>query len=348
MVAAPTRQVRMTSTQSAAEQPRSARITDVARVAGVSPQTVSNVVNKRGGFTEDTRRLVLAAIERTGYRPNRAARQLRTQRTQQLGFVLEDQNLDVRNPFTLALLAAIVGAAERAGYRVVVLIGDPRADDVVDRWAGEVDGLMLGNVTPGDLRTHALAARGVPFMVMGRTAPDEPQAWVDIRNDVAIAQVVDLLVDRGHTRFGYIGYDGDQHWTVERREGARARLREHGIMVGDEAVLSGPYRLVRPALDALLSGPRRPTALVTGSDSLAVMAMNQARALGLEVGRDVAITGFDGLGTADVYPALTTVRVPVEAVAQTMVDRLLREVGSGPTGEPGVFLTTELVLGGSA
>lgn len=330
-----------------ADQPRSVRITDVAQVAGVSPQTVSNVVNGRGGFTESTKQAVLAAIERTGYRPNRAARQLRTQRTGQLGFVLEDGNLDVRNPFTLSLLAAIVRAAEATAHRVVVLIGDP--DVAAGRWAGEADGLLLSNVSPGDPRVRALAARGIPFSVMGRTGPDEPQTWVDIRNDVAIGQLVDLLVARGHTRFGYVGYDDGQHWTIERLAGARTRLLDHGIVLADGAVLSGTYDEMKASLDALLTSPERPTALMAGSDSLAIMAMNHAHALGLRVGRDLAVTGFDGVGLAsDVYPPLTTVRVPIEEVSQAMVDRLLREITNGPTGQPGLYLTTELVLGGSA
>jgi DNA-binding LacI/PurR family transcriptional regulator len=88
---------------------------------------------------------------------------------------------------------------------------------------------------------------------------------------------------------------------------------------------------------------------VTGSDVLAAVAVNAAQSLGLAVGRDVAVTGFDGGFVQQLTePVLTSVRIPVEVIAAELIDRCLRELDEGPTGEPGLVVPTELALGGSA
>lgn len=328
------------------------RIGDVAKVAGVSPQTVSNVVNNRGGFTEATRRRVLAAVAQTGYRPNRAARQLRTNRTRQIGFGIEGSNLDARNPFTIWLLRETVDAARPSGHRVSVFTcepGDVEAFEQIAR-AGEVDAFVFANVTPGDFRTSVLSALGIPFVVMGRTAPHEPQTWIDIDDRAAMASLVDYLVAKGHTRFAYAGDAGGQHWNVERLDGARARLADHDLVLADDRIVQGTYERIADAIDPILREPpgQRPTAFITSSDTMAVLVTRSAQAIGLAVGRDLAVTGFDGglLGWV-VDPPLTTVRIPVKRIAQAIIARMLREL-EGPTGEPGELVPTELVVGGSA
>lgn len=328
------------------------RIGDVAKVAGVSPQTVSNVVNNRGGFTQATRRRVLAAVAQTGYRPNRAARQLRTNRTRQIGFSLEGSNLDARNLFTISLLKETVDAARPSGHRVSVFTcepGDVEAFEHIAR-AGEVDAFVFANTTPGDFRTSVLSALGIPFVAMGRTTPHEPQTWIDIDNRAAMASLVDYLAAKGHTRFAYVGYPGLQHWNVERLDGVRTRLGNHDLVLADDRILLGSYERVAEAIDPILTEPvgRRPTAFITSSDTMAVLVTRRAQALHLTVGRDVAVTGFDG-GLLDwiVDPSLTTVRIPVKKVAQAIIARMLREL-EGPTSDPGELIPTELVVGGSA
>jgi len=329
---------------------RRVRIGDVADVAGVSAQTVSNVMNGRPGHSEQTRRRVLAAIESTGYRPNRAAQNLRMRRARQIGFHLTRAQMDVRNPFTLTLLRYLVNAATPAGYRVVVLTQAEATPTSFseEATARDVDGFVLSDCDVEDYRVARLHELGTPFVVMGRTPPDLPQTWVDVDNKAAMADVVDHLIERGHRTFGYLGYTGPQFWAVERREGTRERLEARGFDIPDRGIVSTTPDDLSRDVRAFLQRPGRPSAVITGSDSIAVVVVNAAHALGLEVGRDLAVTGFDGCALDSIVsPALTTVRVPVAEVAEAIVARFVRLVENGEADDAGLVLPTTLEVGGT-
>jgi len=327
-----------------------ARLVDVARMAEVSPMTVSNVINDRVGFTEETRRRVLAAIEETGYQPNRAAQHLRTRRARQVAFHLTGEQLDVRNPFALSLLKPLARAADALRYRVTVTVQPVVSPEEFrsDVLARDVDGYVLTDCPPGDYRVEILTEHRVPFVVMGRTLPSQPQSWVDIDNRRAIEEMVDYLVERGHTTFGYAGYAEDHYWVTDRRDAVRERLAYHGLRLPKSRTLQGTYDQLPQVLGRLMRSKHRPSALLTGSDSIAVAAVNVAHANGLTVGHDIAVTGFDGFSLESIVdPPLTTVQIPTAEIAEALIDRFVRET-EGPTQAPGTIVPTHILQGGSA
>jgi hypothetical protein len=153
--------------------PRRARLADVAKLAGVSQQTVLNVVNERSGYTEMTRRRVLAATQELDFRPNISARSLRTRRTMRLGYYLSEDELDFRNPIGITFLRDLVVAAEERGYQIDVFTA--RRDDpdtfreVVARRA--VDGFVLSHSSVVDPHPRLIADLGIPFAAMGGPHP---------------------------------------------------------------------------------------------------------------------------------------------------------------------------------
>jgi DNA-binding LacI/PurR family transcriptional regulator len=327
-------------------------INDVARLARVSRQTVSNVLNNRTGYSEDTRNRVLRAIEELDYQPHRAARSLRSQRTMQLGYHMPREQLAADNAFVLGFIQALVRSAAFRGHHVLVFT---ERDDELEVFrelvaTRGVDGFILSGSRVDDSRARFLAQAGVPFAMFGRTARGLPQTWVDIDSVAGIGSAVDYLVDRGHERFAYLGYEADNYWDRDRVEGYRKGLADHGIRVAERSIVR--CRTLGAAHDCvlrLLARKRRPTAIVTGSDVLAAAAVNTARSLGLRVGQDVAATGFDGGFVQQMTePMLTSVRIPVEVIATELISRCLREIDEGPTGEPGTIVPTEIAVGGSA
>jgi DNA-binding LacI/PurR family transcriptional regulator len=325
-----------------------ARLVDVARVAGVSPQTVSNVMGDRTGFTEETRKRVLAAAAELGYSPNRAAQRLRTRRSRQLGLHLPADQLTVRNTFSISFLRAATEAAEAAEHQLVVFTTPLEERAIKALVRSGVDGFILCNVSQHDGRPRLFTEMGLPFALMGRLDPSVPQSCVDIDNVAAMATVVDHLVARGCRTFGYVGYAGTEYWEHDRLTGTRAGLRHHGLELAEKWTVTG-----LPAVVGGLIGPRllagdTPDAVICGSDSLAVLVHGAAVRAGLEPGRDVALTGFDGLPLpVDLEPPLTSVRLPIEEAAAAVIDLLVRQIEGAAAPDRGLILPTSLKLGGT-
>jgi DNA-binding LacI/PurR family transcriptional regulator len=327
-------------------------INDVARLARVSRQTVSNVLNNRTGYTEETRHRVLRAIAALDYQPHRAARSLRSQRTMQLSYHMPGEQLAADNAFVLGFIQALVRAAADRCHHVLVFTDHDDELEVFRELVAirGVDGFILSGSRIDDARARFLAEAGIPFAMFGRTAPDLPQTWVDIDGVAAASAMIDHLVARGHREFAYLGYDAKNYWDVERLEGFRKGLADHGIRVAERSIVKvRTIESVHGAVRRLLNRKRRPTAIVAGSDVLAAVALNEARSLGLRPGSDLAVTGFDGGFVRQMTePTLTSVRVPVDVIAAELIDRCLRERDDGPTGDPGLLVPTEMVVGGSA
>ena len=330
--------------------PAPPRVGDVARLAGVSAQTVSNVLNGRGRFSEDARERVLAAAAQLGYVPNRSARSLRLQRSRQLGIHMTSQDLDVRNPFSIVLLRALIEAAEQVDHQIVVFAHQRDTPPVPRDFAGRgMDGYVLFNSGPKDQRPAILTELGIPFALMGRTAPNLPQNWVDIDNAAAMAKLVDYLVDKGHRSFAYAGYDDIEYWLIDRLTGTRNRLREHSITLRESDIMIGSFDEVKTAVRHILTHKRRPSVIMHGSDSLAVATHETAAELGLTPGQDIAITGFAALESrVDLHPPLTSVRLPLTEAATHIVNRIITEIEQGPTNAPGILIDTTISIGGSA
>ena len=147
-----------------------------------------------------------------------------------------------------------------------------------------------------------------------------------------------------------MGYAGPNYWDIDRLGGFRKGLADHGIRVAERSILLGhALEELRHAVVRLLGRKRRPTAIVSGSDVLAAVAVNAARSVGLRVGQDVAVTGFDGGFVQHMTdPVLTSVRIPVDRIADELIGCCLREIDEGPTDAAGVLVPTEIAVGGSA
>ena len=336
------------------EGPGSGRssIVDVARLAGVSKQTVSNVLNGKDGYTAETKARVLEVMDRLSYQPRQAARTLRSQKTMQLGYHMRDSQLQTHSGFSLTFLQSLVRSATARGYNLLVF-SDPVEGGELESFgrlitAGSVDGFLLADLSTDDLRPRMLAERGVPFAAMGRVPADLPQHWIDIDNVAAVEELVDYLVGAGHRQFGFVGPADHEYWTTEREEGFRAAIARHKLRVNEDFVFNGTRPDVRDFARKLLGRKRRPTAVVASNDAVGADVINAAHSVGLVVGQEIAVTGIGGGPITQVtHPTLTTMRIPVDDVATRLIDLCLR-VAQGTAPDDPVILPTHLWRGGSA
>jgi DNA-binding LacI/PurR family transcriptional regulator len=287
------------------------------------------------------------AIVALDYHPHRGARSMRSRRTRQIAHPMRRTELVPGNLVMVDFIQALVAAAAAHGQHV--LLGAAADDGLADIDAlvrsGSVDGFLLADIVRHDPRVDLLAREEVPFAAFGRTDPDQPQSWVDIDNEAAIGSVVEHLVARGHSRIGFLGYDSGAPWDIAREAGYGSAMVAAGLQPDTNLSSFGAPLAAR--IEGLLARPTRPTAIVTGSDTLAAAVYGVAGQLGRRIGPDLAVAGFDGSAVARLLtPRLTTVTIPLPEIAERLVARILRESES-PTDAEGELVDAVLTIGES-
>lgn len=325
----------------------------VAKAAGVSPKTVSRVLNNEGNVREDTRDRVLKAIDELGYRPNAAARSLASNRSYLVAHLHNNPNRDYLFRINEGAYAACKSSShylltERVDHRSANLIDQVR--DILLRT--HVDAVLLSP----PLSDHAelvgfLQAQPVALGLLSPVSHDTTIVAADINNVKAGAAVAEDLLEAGHTRFGLIGGPDGHGSAVGRCDGFHGYLIEAGFTEGDIIRIDGDFSF-KSGLDAaatIFDASKRPTAIFAANDDMAAGAMNAALKLGLSVPEDVSIVGFDGSQLADqIWPRLTTVRQPVSRMSKWLVERLIAK-GQGIANEDTIFAQFDFTLqkGGS-
>jgi LacI family transcriptional regulator len=318
-------------------------VADVADAAGVSRQTVSNVLNAPQRVRPETRQRVEDAIAQLGYQPNRVARALRAQASKLIGYRIESVHPQSLANIHDRLLHALADAGREADHHLFLFTSDDHDDEIASsvrlHRSGAVDGFILYGIQHGDGRTTALRQLGVPFVAFGRTGYDDDHIWVDVDNAAGTTAAVEHLVERGHRRIAFIGFPEGTPVTDRRAEGWRTGLDKHGLLSGCLSLdVRGDDNVANGARfgGLLLDGPGPPTAIVTVTDTLAVGAMQALRTRGLVPGQDVAIVGFDDTPTAAALD-LSSIRQPIEAVGRALIRALLGQL-SLPTPQRGTAL----------
>ena len=343
----------------------SVTIHQVAAEAGVSPSTVSNVLNGRSDrMLPQTRERVEQAIARLGYRPNGPARQLRTGRSQVVGLVVPS----VANPFWGTFARHLEAAALQAGYRVLLCNSerDPERerDYLEELWADGIRGVVLCSSLPSLQHVLPLVERGLAMVAFDRTAQaGDPPSLVNISVDNAVGAELATrhLLQLGHRRLAFVSGSLRSVNRRARLSGFEAALEEFGLTADDALVWSGgpedqygdldfPH-LGRTAARELLTSGRPPTAIVAVNDMCALGISAGARDAGLQVGVDVSVVGFDDIVLADLAtPPLTTIRQPLPAMADAAFAHLQAGVepaaANGSTGSS-LLMRPELIVRGS-
>jgi DNA-binding LacI/PurR family transcriptional regulator len=325
-------------------------INDVAALAGVSRQTVSNVVRSRGRVGEKTRLRVLAAIDSLNYKPHVGASSMRSQRTGRLAHPMPAGELTPGDLGMVEFLHALVDSCGRRDQQLL-LTPDPNdrhtvIEDLIR--SGSVDGFLLAHVAPHDPRVQMLSARQIPFACFGRTDPHLPQSWIDLDNRGATGLATEHLLEAGHTRVTFVGYDTGSYWDRDREHGYRAAMDAAGLVADVVLTRQGTGRVHDMISAMLLPSRPPPTAIVAGDDLIAATVYSVAATLGVGIGDDLAVVGYGGgILSQLLSPPLTTLCVPVDDVAARLVDRLLRELDHS-SDEPGELVTLSLRPGDSA
>jgi LacI family transcriptional regulator len=313
-------------------------LADVARLAGTSEATASRALKDDPRIGESTRAAVRSAAVKLGYVPNAAARSLRARRTHILGLILDD----LADPVHGKVAAGFEEAAASRGYAVFMMTGlhDPEREQRALTVLAEhrADGVALASCVsdPADVFRRLPKDRVVfvqpdyPALADGA----EPPARGVLRTDdpAGFTAMVDHVVERGYRRIAYVG-PGSGSSDALRRAAASEALEGHGL---------GPLRFIDSGpngwRDASLAAERlaadAPDAVICYDDKLALSLLDALRGTRLDVPRDLALVGFDGIPAArQGRPRLTTVDVPSVDIGRRAVEMLLGSTRDG--GPPG-------------
>jgi LacI family transcriptional regulator len=315
-------------------------VADVARLAGVSPMTVSRVVNRETKVTEETRKKVEKAIADLGYVPNAAARSLAGRQHCRLALLHSNPSAAYLSEF---LMGSIAGARDADAEIIVEHCRDDDSPaELVERLVRHrIDAVLLPPplCEDGQLLSQ-LEAAGLTFAQIAAGTPSDRAVAIRMDDREAARVMTTHLLGQGHRRVGFIRGDANQTSSNLRCQGYQLALEADGLPLDPGLIVNGDftYRSGMDAAEKLLALPSRPTAIFASNDDMAAAVIAVVHRHGLEVPRDISVVGFDDSAMAcTIWPQITTIRQPVAAMARratTALAEVVRSIGRGGSAEP--------------
>ncbi|WP_326685994.1 MULTISPECIES: LacI family DNA-binding transcriptional regulator [unclassified Streptomyces] len=309
---------------------RTVGIKEVARAAGVSVGTVSNVINRPGMVAEETRLRVQSAIARLGYVRSEAARHLRAGHSRIIALLV----LDMANPFFVDVASGAERAARAAGLGVMLCNSAQSPAEEAEYLALFAEQRVRGVlVTPTDTTGRNLAAfqrHGIPFVSVDRVVPSAEGCSVSVDDIEGAGLAVRHLLESGHRDLAYVSGPMQLSQCRDRHTGALRMLRETGVDAGLRHI-EGERMDVAAGRDAgarLLGMSPRPTAVFCANDLMALGVLQALYGAGVSVPEEVALVGYDDIefAAAAAVP-LTSVRQPAYRMGRAAADLLIDETG---------------------
>lgn len=304
-------------------------------MAGVSPTTVSFVLNDVTGsrISEGTRDRVRSSARELSYRPNAAAKMLRENRSQTVGFITDEI---ASTPFAGEIIKGAQEAAWEAGKILVIVntdhnkrIEESAVEMMLER---RVEGLIHASMYHRAVEPPA-ASREVPVVLLNCYSEDG--SWSSVVPDEVSGgrKATEVLLDAGHERIGFINLPPGVPAAVGRREGYEKAIRARGLDLDDSLIThcDGSARGGYGCAMGLMQRPDPPSAVFCGNDPTAMGAYEAIKELGLRIPEDVAVIGFDNqeLIAAHLRPALSTITLPHYDMGRWAVTRLIEQADRG-------------------
>lgn len=329
----------------------SATIRDVARLAGVSPSTVSRVLNKTAPISEETCNRIYRAMEELRYVPNDIARSFASGSSKAIAIAINVSDArSYSNSFFNNTVFGIETTAHNNGYNLIITGANDERGGVsaLEKliMSKKIDGLILpvSMVRPSVVRL--VEDIGFPCVVLGRMKSDDKLSWVDIANAQAGANAVRYLLKKGYRKIAFLSRGDRELFTLDRLEGYRSELTAAGITPDPAYVIrsaSSPEDTAR-GISALLQSEAAPDAVICGDDRMALAALRAGRQLGLRIPEDLGVLCFDNTEVTEVAePGISAVDVDTFELGRTAAENLLRQIERPGNGVNYAQLTTKVI-----
>ncbi len=329
-------------------------IKDVAKFAGVSPTTVSRVINP--GFhpvNSETKKKVEEAIRKLDFKPNQLARALKSERSQLIGILVGDGS----DPYFATIIRGISHVAQKSGYITIVcntdripsveynffqVLRDYNADGIIVAGGGilEPEYKALIQKIVKSLNDH-----GTPVLALSQQYLDIPKIRIDDLE--AACQMTEYLISCGHHNIGFVNGPSNLITSQVRLDGYKKGLEKWRIPFKSSLVAEGDFTFKsgEDAVKYFLSLEHRPTAIFASNDQEAIGCINQLRHMGIRVPEDISVAGFDDIEYAQhIFPPLTTVHVPMEEMGELGMSQMIKTINTNEPIQPVTIMPHKIAI----
>ena len=322
-------------------------IKEVAKLANVSPSTVSRVIADNPRISDATKQKVYKAMKEIDYHPNAIARSLVCKTTKTIGLILPsgDEDLFV-NPFFIQIMRGISHYAQKKGYYIMYTYSD-NEDEEVEYITSlmntrRVDGIILPTVRKDDKCIAYLKQADYPFVVIGKPENIQGISWVDNDNFHAMYSVVNFLIQKGERKIAFIGGSTSLNVTINRLEGYKKAIESIGVEI-DEDMIEVAEFTEKSGYDAMkkILSKSKPTAVVTTDD---LIAFGASKAISESSDHHISIVGFNNTPLAAYRnPTLSSVDINSEELGYFAVKLLINKLENQETYINNYLIDTKLV-----
>ncbi len=329
------------------EQGKAVTIIDVARRAGVSPGTVSRVINGANA-PDDTRQRVVAAVSDLGYVPNHAARSLKRRATEQVALVVPD----VANPVYVQMAAGVQRAVTERGYQLLLMSRQAGSAAEPDLMRGlhrrQLDGMILVSLRPGPALLQQIREAAGRLCLIGSFPDDLPVDAVRVDSAVGVEMAVAHLTEQGRRRLAMVNGEPGTVPAERRAAGFRQALAQRGMTVTAQSIVAGDFTMASGyrAVDDLLARDGDIDGIFCANDAMAIGVLRRLNELGREVPGEVAVMGMDDIAMAGMTtPTLSSVSLRAEERGRLAAEMLLERLSRSEPRPPRVItVRPELIV----
>ncbi len=327
-------------------------IRDIAQKLNLSIGAVSRALGGYSDISEETRQKVVRAAQEMGYVPNQAARQLRRRKADAVGYILPAHTPRFADPFFTEFLAGLGDETAIHPFDLMISIAPPGEDaekQIYRNWVQghKVDGLILTHMHLYDWRAQFLSANKMPFSALENSVDGLNFPRIEVDREQGMIELITHLVAQGFRRIAYLGGPIKLKIEAAQFDGYRRGLEANRIPFDSKIIAAGDLTSAGGYGSAknLLSLPDPPDAIVCINDETAFGVLHAAHELGFQIGKDLAVAGFDGVqASKHTEPPLTSLDIPVYNVARQLVKMLVAEITQQPITERTVKFPPQLLI----
>lgn len=326
-------------------------IKDVAKSLNISITTVSRALDGYPDVSAETRQRVVDAAEIMGYSPNRAARQLRKQKSETIGFILPASALRFDEPFFTEFVSGLGDSLSRKNYDLLVAnaTSDEQERYFYNRWINghKVDGMVLNRLQVNDWRIKFLTDSKFPFSALGKTPDNSDYPHVLVDGSQTYLELIKHLQTNGFKRIAFIGGPVSLINHQNQIEWIKNSIQNCGIPFDPKLIRSAALNSSSgyDIASQLLELPHPPDAILCINDETAFGTLHAAHEHRLIIGKEIAIAGFDGVQESRyTEPPLTTLDIPLRDIAQLLADMLLEKINGETSAANEIVIQPNLLV----